>query len=163
LLEKAQRLSISILDEIHRLIYELRPTLLDDLGLVAATRWLVDNILGDAGVRVDFKTSGRERRLSPQLETTLFRVIQEAVYNISRHAQAKKAEVTLHFKRGKVWVGIKDDGIGFDVKEAISSKERPRGLGLLGMKERIELIQGSLSISSRPGGGTEINIEIPTG
>ncbi|HEY81899.1 MAG TPA: GAF domain-containing protein [Dehalococcoidia bacterium] len=163
LLEKAQRLSISILDEIHRLIYELRPTLLDDLGLVAATRWLVDNILGDAGVAVDFKTSGRERRLPPQLETTLFRVIQEAVYNISRHAQAKNAQITLHFKRGKVRVGIKDDGVGFDVKEAISSKERPRGLGLLGMKERIELIRGSLSISSRPGSGTEINIEIPTG
>jgi len=161
-LEKAQALSINILDEVHRLIYELRPTLLDDLGLVAATRWLVDNNLGDAGIAVSFKILGRERRLPPQLEATLFRVIQEAVYNISRHARAKNAQVTLHFKRGMVQVDIKDDGVGFDVKEAISSKERPRGLGLLGMKERIELIKGSLSISSRPGGGTEIHIEIPT-
>ncbi len=161
-LKRLKALSISILDEIHRLIYELRPTLLDDLGLVAATRWLADNSLGLAGVTVSFKTSGREKRLAPKLEITLFRVIQEAVNNIAKHAHARNAGVSLHFKKRVIKVRVTDDGRGFDVEEAISSKDRPRGLGLLGMKERVELMNGTLSIRSRPdGGGTGIDIEIP--
>ena len=95
------------------------------------------------------------------METTLFRVIQEAVSNIARHASAKNAEVALHFKKKAIAVHVRDDGYGFDVDEAISSKERPRGLGLLGMKERIEILKGTLKISSYPGGGTEIDINIP--
>ena len=162
MLKKAQALSVNILDELHKLIYELRPSLLDDLGLVAAIRWLVDSNLGAAGVIVNFKTTGRVRRLDTQLETILFRVVQEAVSNIARHADAKNADVSLHFKKSIIRVRVRDDGRGFDVKEAISSKDRPRGLGLLGMKERVELVNGTLSIRSSPGsGGTEINIEIP--
>ena len=161
-LRKAQALSISVLDEINKLIYELRPTLLDDLGLVAATRWLADNHLGGAGVTVDFKSVGRERRLPPQVETALFRVIQEAISNIARHAHAKNASIRLHFKRSVVSVNVRDDGSGFDVKEAVGSKDRPRGLGLVGMKERVGLVNGTLNIRSYPGGGgTEIDIEIP--
>ena len=162
ILRKAQTLSVGVLDRIHKLIYELRPTLLDDLGLVAATRWLAKNNLEAAGVTVNFKTIGRERRLPSQLETTLFRVIQEAIGNIARHAHARNASVSLNFKKSVIRASVKDDGVGFDVEEAISSKDRPRGLGLLGMKERVELVNGNLSIRSRPsGGGTEINIEIP--
>ena len=162
ILKKAQALSVNILDEIHKLIYELRPTLLDDLGLVAATRWLAEHNLKAAGVAVKFKTTGRERRLPSQLETTLFRVTQEAIYNITRHAHASNASVSMHFKRSVLRVNIKDDGKGFDVEEAISSKDRPRGLGLLGMKERVELFSGAFSIRSRPdGNGTEIDIDIP--
>ncbi len=160
-LRKAQALSINILDDIHRLIYELRPILLDDLGLVAAARWLADNNLRAAGIKVSFKTGGRERRLSPQLETTLFRVIQEVVANIVKHAHARNAAVSLHFRKSVIRVHIRDDGSGFDVQEALSSKDRPRGLGLLGMKERVELMNGTLTIRSRPGSGTEIAIEIP--
>ena len=160
-LRKVQGLSISILDEINNLIYELRPTLLDDLGLIAATRWLVDNNLRAEGVRVNFNTVGRQRRLPPQVETTLFRVMQEAISNIVKHAHAKNASVSLHFKSSVVRVHVRDDGRGFDVEEAVSSKDRPRGLGLVGMKERVELVNGTLNIRSRPGGGTEIDIEIP--
>ncbi len=161
-LRKVQAQSAISLHGIHNLIYELRPTLLDDLGLVAAIRWLVDNKLGAAGVTVNLKTTGQARRLAPQLETILFRVIQEAVYNIAKHAHAKNADVSLHFKKSVIGVRIRDDGRGFDVEEAISLKDRPRGLGLLGMKERVELTNGTLNIQSRPGGGgTEIDIEIP--
>jgi signal transduction histidine kinase len=160
-LKEAQNLSISILDEVHKLIYELRPTLLDDLGLVAAIRWLADNNLKPMGITVNFRTVGKVRRLAPQLETTLFRVIQEAVSNIARHAQAKNADIKLYFRNNVVKVKIGDDGPGFDVEEAMSSKERPRGLGLLGMKERVELMNGTLSIRSRSHGGTDIDIEIP--
>ena len=161
ILKKAQGLSISILDGINKLIYELRPSLLDDLGLVAATRWLMENNLNTAGVKTEFNIMGRKKRLAPRLETTLFRVIQEAVYNITRHAHARNATITLHFTKKTIKVYIKDDGKGFDLNEAISSKERPRGLGLLGMKERVELVNGHLEIKPHSGGGTEINIEIP--
>jgi len=157
-----QTMSISILDEMHRLIYELRPALLDDLGLVAATRWLAEKNLKTVGVGINFRVIGRERRLPSQLETTLFRVIQEAITNIIRHANAKRASIILHFTKGTVRVNIKDNGAGFDVEEAISTKNRPRGLGLLGMKERVELFNGNFSIRSSPGEGTEIRIKIPT-
>ncbi len=164
ILRKTQDRSINILDELHKLIYELRPTLLDDLGLVAAIRWLIDNNLESAGIRADFKTQGRLRRLGLRLEPTLFRVIQEAFYNIAKHAEATSVEVRLHFKKSVIRMHIRDDGRGFDVAEAMSSKDRPRGLGLLGMKERVELVNGTFSIQSSPGkGGTEINIEIPLG
>ena len=162
ILRKAQALSINILDDIHKLIYELRPSLLDDLGLVTAVRWLAENNLETLGITVNLKKPGRERRLPPRIETTLFRVIQEAVYNIARHSYAKKASINLHFRKNSIRVHIMDDGAGFDVDEAISSKDRPRGLGLLGMKERVELVSGTLYIRSRlSGGGTEIDIEIP--
>lgn len=160
-LRKAQALSLSILDEIHNLIYELRPSLLDDLGLIAALRWLVDKTLGAAGVKVSFKVLGQEKRLPPRLEASLFRVIQEGVHNIARHALAKNAQVSLHFRKNGIQIHFRDDGKGFDVEEAISSKDRPRGLGLLGMKERVEQMNGTLSIQSHPGGGTKIDIEIP--
>jgi signal transduction histidine kinase len=101
------------------------------------------------------------RRLSSQIETTLFRVVQEAFYNITRHAAASCVEIGLYFAEDAIRVCIKDDGKGFDVEEAISSKDRPRGLGLLGMKERAELVDGSVNICSSPGSGTEINIMIP--
>ncbi|MFQ5996786.1 MAG: GAF domain-containing protein [Dehalococcoidales bacterium] len=162
LLKNAQGLSVTLIDEIHRLIYELRPTLLDDLGLVAATRWLAENTLETTGVAVNFETTGKERRLPSQLETTLFRVIQEAISNIAKHAHARNVSLMLHFRRNVIGVSIKDDGSGFDVEEAIRAKDRPRGLGLLGMKERVELFHGTFAIRSHPGGGTEIDIEIPT-
>lgn len=161
-LRAAQALVVNTLGEIDKLIYRLRPSLLDDLGLVAATRWLVNDILGVAGVAVDFKTVGRKRRLPPGIETTLFRIIQEGVSNIARHADAKKANISLHFRRGSVRVNIRDDGKGFAVAETMSPKSGIRRLGLLGMRERIELVQGSLNIRSRSnGGGTEIEVEIP--
>jgi PAS domain S-box-containing protein len=140
LLRKAQSLSINIMDEIHRVIYELRPSLLDDLGLVAAVRWLADNKLGNSGVNLQYKVIGNEKRLPHQLETTIFRVIQEALNNVARHAHAKNVIIILSFSIEAIEVRIADDGTGFNVPEAISSKERPRGLGLLGMKERVELI-----------------------
>jgi signal transduction histidine kinase len=160
-LKKVQALSVHILDEIHRLTYELRPSMLDDLGLVAATRWLADNILAVAGVKVDFKTIGRPRRLAPKLETCLFRVIQESINNMVRHAQAKNATIVLGFQKNAILLHIKDDGKGFDVEEAITSKDRPRGLGLLGMKERVALMNGTLDVRSTSA-GTEVEAKIPS-
>ncbi|MDO8578248.1 MAG: GAF domain-containing sensor histidine kinase [Dehalococcoidales bacterium] len=162
IIKKSQILSTSILERTHKLIYQLRPTLLDDLGLVAATRWLVESSLGDVGVKVAFKLKGRERRLPAKVETELFRVVQEIVANITRHASADNVAVVLFFHPGRITVRISDNGCGFDVNEAVTSTKRPRGLGLLGMRERIELINGTIRIDTHPGGGgTTIDIDIP--
>ncbi len=161
IIRKTQKQSINILEEINRLIYELRPAVLDDLGLVPAIRWLAETNLEEAGVLVNFKTAGRMKRLGIKLETVLFRVIQEVVQNIAKHAHAKNVNINLNIKKTAIKVQVTDDGRGFDVKEAMITKDRPRGLGLLGMKERVELVGGRLDIRSGSGGGTEINIEIP--
>ena len=161
ILKKAQELSVSILDELHKVIYELYPFLLDDLGLVAAIESLIDNSLKAAGVKVRLKIEGKVRRLDRQTEITLFRVIQEALSNIVWHAHAKKVNVNFCFQNNSVKVRITDDGIGFDVEKATDASNRPHGFGVLGMEERIQLINGSLSIRSHPGSGTEINIEVP--
>jgi len=164
LLRKAQTLSINILDEVHRVIYELRPSLLDDLGLVAAIRWLSNDKLGHSDVNLQYKIKGKERRLPHQLETTIFRVIQEALNNINRYAHANNVLIEISFLTEAIEVRIADNGIGFNVEEAIHSKERPRGLGLLGMKERVEIMNGTLTIQSNSdNGGTEINVNIPLG
>ncbi len=131
------------------------------MGLVAAVSSLVDSHLKVAGVKVSFKITGKVRRLPPPLETALFRVIQEAFNNIARHAHANNVGVSVRLNKESIIVHIKDDGIGFDVQEAISSKDKLRGLGLLSMRERVELMNGALVIKSSPGHGTEITIEVP--
>ena len=160
-LELAQRISINTLDEIHRIIYELRPTLVDDLGLVSAARWLADNNLRHIGIRVAFTTRGEMRRLPSAQEMGLYRVIEAVIANIVRHAGARQVRINLSFKQRTVAVRITDDGSGFDVEEAIASKDRPRGLGLIGMRERVNLMNGTLEISSSPGKGTRVHVEIP--
>ena len=163
MLRDAQGLSITVIDQLQKLIYEIRPLLLDDLGLVSAISWLIDNSFKTSEVKVKFKTTGRKRRLSRQIETTIFRVIQAAISNIIRHAHAKNANISIHFQKRIIQVQVIDDGKGFNVsKTMMSSKDEPRGFGLLGMRERVELINGSFNIQSHPTvDGTHINIEIP--
>ena len=163
MLKKAQTQLTAILDGIHRVIYELRPSLLDDLGLLAAIRWLSENSARKAGIAIKVKKSGRERRLPFQIENTVFRVVQEALTNMLKHSDCKNALVNINYQTSNIEVQISDNGKGFDVEEAISSKQRPRGLGLIGMRERVELMKGSLNIDSHPeSGGTSISINIPT-
>jgi len=161
LLKTAQKLSTVILDEIHQLIYELRPTVLDGLGLVAAVSSLGDSRLKAAGIKLSITITGKERRLPSSSETELFRIIQEAVNNITNYSNANEATLKFHFKKDSIKVNIKDDGIGFNVQQAMSLKNRPHGLGLLSMKERAELLNGSLAIKSGPGKGTDIIVQVP--
>jgi len=161
LIKKARELSISILDELHKVIYELHPSLLDDLGLVPAVESLIDNDLRTAGLKVGLKTSGKIKRLPPEKELMLFRVIQEALGNIVRHAKARNVIVSFTYRKDSLKIRIIDDGIGFDIEKATETKERPRGLGILGMRERTGLINGTMSIHSSHGRGTEITIDVP--
>ncbi len=160
-LRKAQSLSVKILDALHKLIFELHPPLLDDLGLVAAVRSMLESEFEAVGVKAEFRTQGEVRRLDRQLETAIFRVIQEALSNISKHAYARNASVGLDFGKDAIRVSIQDNGRGFDVAKVGALNDGLRGFGLVSMKERIELLDGTFSIRSLPGRGTEINAEIP--
>ncbi len=170
------------LDNIHKLMFDLRPSMLDQLGLVPAVRWLAETRLEPRGLRVNVNSEpdpdlargeADEQRLSPEIETALYRVIQEAINNIARHAAARNVEIGLSLDDGAASVSITDDGIGFDLAEIslgtirdIDSddfhlSENTRGLGLLGMQERIELLGGELEIVSAPGSGTQVRIRVP--
>jgi signal transduction histidine kinase len=170
------------LDDVHKLMFDLRPSMLDQLGLIPALRWLAETRLKPRGVRVNVITNSSPdlsrgesdpQRLSPEIETALYRVVQEALNNIARHAAARNVEIGIFLNDGIASVNITDDGIGFDLTElsmgAIKDldsqdfhvSENTRGLGLLGMQERIELLGGDLEIDSAPGVGTQIHITVP--
>lgn len=160
-LEEIRDLAIRTLDEIHRVVYQLRPSLLDDLGLVAAVQWLADHYLEDAGIKVLFETVGAERPLAAEAEIALFRITQEAITNIVRHARAESASIAVEFGGRSAAVCIEDDGRGFSVEEIMGLAERDRGLGLLGMKERAELLDGYVKVEAHPGRGTRVYAEVP--
>lgn len=160
-LAAAKSLALETLEGVHRLIFDLRPSLLDDLGLLAALRWYAESRLQPLGVRVHMETAGRERRLAAQVETALFRAVQEAITNIARHAQAENAALSLDYRPDRIVIEVEDDGKGFDVDALASSADDRRGLGLASIRERISLLDGTLSIQSELGRGTKIHIEVP--
>jgi signal transduction histidine kinase len=154
------------LDGVIGIIQNLRPTLLDDLGLVSAIKSLLDLHLGESGVHYFMNAKGvTDKRFRPEVEITLFRVIQEAVMNIASHAHAENVFVLFKIEQNAVNVEIEDDGEGFALNSffqaGINNTKSKRGLGLLGMKERVLLIGGEIEISSEPGLGTQISIRIP--
>jgi signal transduction histidine kinase len=159
-LEDVKALAARTLDEVHRLILDLRPSVLDDLGLVSAIRWYAERTLSGRGtaVRCEF---GEVPRLPPEQETALFRLCQETITNVARHAQATQVLIEVGEEAGEIHVSVEDDGRGFDV-EAASRREGRRPWGLLGIRERAELMGGRAEIVSSPGGGTRVQVIIPT-
>lgn len=145
------------LDEVRRLVTNLRPDILDDMGLVAAIQWYLDTSLSKAGVKSWVESEGVHNRLPAPVETALFRIIQEAITNIVKHAQASITRVKLEGSASRVKVLIEDNGKGFDLQEV----QQGRHFGLLGMAERAELLGGTFNIWSQPGEGTRIEITIP--
>lgn len=150
-----------VLEGIHKLIFDLRPSMLDHLGLFVALRWYAETHLEPAGVHLRMEERGQLRRLAPQVETALFRVAQEAVNNIAKHAGARNVRMVFDCRDGAVRIDIEDDGIGFDMGEVARSTDRRRGLGLVGMQERVGLLGGEFSLDSAPGVGTQISIRVP--
>ncbi len=149
------------LQEIRKMILDLRPTALDDLGLMSAIRWYAESTLEPAGVAVSCRDNGDQRRLSTPLETALFRMAQEAINNVARHAHAKKTRLQVSFGDAKIVMDIQDDGDGFDQQAVVAAADSTRGLGLLGMKERAALFGGEVHIATRIGRGTRVRIEVP--
>jgi two-component system sensor histidine kinase DegS len=149
------------LEETRQLIFDLRPMTLDDLGLVPTLRKFIKEYGDRYGLATRFNVVGQERRLPGNAEGVLFRIIQEALTNVHKHARAKMAEVTMNLQPARVSVVIKDDGQGFDVARTEANLHKNKNLGLLSMRERAELEKGTLEIRSQPGRGTEVKVEIP--
>jgi two-component system sensor histidine kinase DegS len=146
------------LEETRRLIFDLRPMTLDDLGLVPTLRRFIREFQDKSGIVARFHLVGEERRLPGNYEAVLFRICQEALTNVRKHARAKTAEVTLTLQPRRVVAVIKDDGEGFDVAATEARLGRTRNLGLISMRERAELEKGSLEIRSEIGAGTEVRV-----
>ncbi|HEU5215701.1 MAG TPA: GAF domain-containing protein [Gaiellaceae bacterium] len=149
---------VSALQDVRRLAVELRPAVLDDYGLVPALERLTESFAEPTGMRVDFHSALGETRLPGEVETALYRVVQESLTNIVKHANARSISVSVARRGSVVAAVIEDDGSGFDPR-----KVGENGIGLLGMRERLALIDGRLEIESRPGAGTTIVAEVPSG
>jgi signal transduction histidine kinase len=157
--------SIHIIDrtiqQIRNLSLDLRPSLLDDLGIVSALRWYIDRQAQRAGFEAEFIALPQHMRFSPELETTCFRIVQEAITNVVRHAKAKKVSVEIRQAGSELDVTINDDGIGFNPNAVQLRPPNDTSLGLLGMRERVELVGGRLEIVSNALSGTQIKACLP--
>jgi len=149
------------IQELRRLTGALRPIFLEDLGLVPALEMLVKDAQRDLGVEVGFQLDGQPRRLSPEAELAIFRIVQEALSNVGRHAEAGRANVRLTFDLESVRVQVQDHGKGFEPPARITELASGGHYGLLGMHERAQLVGAQLSLDSAPGGGTRISVELP--
>ena len=155
-----QRLVEKSMNTVHRFARELRPPLLDDLGLIPALHAYMKSFTKRTRLAIDFKAFAAVERLEGDKRTVLYRVAQEALINIERHAEASRVEASIERLRGVVRMEIHDDGRSFDVQRVLHAR-RIRRLGLLGMRERVEMVGGTFAIESAPGKGTTIRAEIP--
>ena len=139
-------------------MHDLRPSQLDDLGLVPAIQQLADEGLENLGLKVQVKVRGRKMRLDSVVETAVYRIVQEALTNVSQHANTKYTSVILNFDTDQFKLQVRDSGIGFDARKNLSP---PRGWGLAGMRERSEAVGGVFHLETSPGIGTNIEVSIP--
>lgn len=157
-LGEVQKVADELSRVVHNLATRLRPTSLDDVGLHDAIAQFLNAWSTRTGITVEYEAVGIETvRLGPDIETTIFRLVQEAMTNVARHAKANRVDVVISRQDSHVTVAVEDDGVGFDVDLALASDR----LGLIGMRERAVLAGGKLDIESRPGGGTAVLASIP--
>jgi len=151
---------MSLMD-VRKIIFDLRPMVLDDLGLVPAIKRYLSDFRLQNEHPVEFLFFGQQRRLDSSVEVSLFRIVQEAVTNIRKHAQANNALVKVDALDKKINIYIKDDGIGFD-QDKVMMERSHEGYGLVGIRERVQLLKGEMSITSSPGNGMALCISVPT-
>ncbi|MGC2061839.1 MAG: cache domain-containing protein [Thermodesulfovibrionales bacterium] len=151
------------IDEVYSIIKNLRPSVLDDLGFEAAVRWLLDHHLESKGIKcyINIYNTINNLEFEPQIEIELFRIIQEAIMNISKHAEAHNVFALLEIRENDLIIEIEDDGCGFDPDADFLSDMSSRGLGLLGMKERAGFLNWDLKIRSTPQQGTRVHLRVP--
>jgi signal transduction histidine kinase len=159
-IQSTQRLVRKSVDIVHRFARELRPAVLDDLGLVAALRSFVKTYSRQTRVQVDITVFAGIAHLGNNECTVLYRVAQEALGNVSRHARANRVDLSIRKHGDSVSMLIKDNGRSFDVQKVLQGRKR-KGLGLLGMRERVEMVGGTFTVVSVPGTGTTIRADIP--
>jgi len=159
---RTQRLVEKSVNIVHQFARELRPAVLDDLGLIPALHSFMKTFTTRTGVRASLTAFAEVEQLDTARRTVLFRVAQEALTNVARHAKASRVDVSIRKLPGHICMKIKDDGRSFQMERIIQSRCR-KHLGLLGMRERLEMIGGRLSVESAPGKGTAIEAQIPLG
>jgi signal transduction histidine kinase len=160
-LEALQAIAAQLDADVDYLVWEMRPTVLDDLGLQAALSSYSQNWSKHFGVHVQLHASGMdEKRLTPEIETALYRIAQEALNNIAKHAQASHVAVVLERRADQISLIIEDDGAGFDLQQAFGADDK--GVGLIGMRERAVLVGGTIEIESQPEVGTTVVVRIAT-
>jgi signal transduction histidine kinase len=150
-----------IIAGVRRLSQDLRPATLDRLGLLPSIEWLASNVKDYSSIHVEVVTEGDERRLDPDIELVLFRIVQEALSNVWRHSQATAAQISVMFDTRTICIMVKDDGRGFDVPVSIGNLAKDGKLGLAGMQERAKLINGTVTIASEHGVGTVVTVGVP--
>jgi len=160
-LQQSKLIAETLLKNIHRLVADLRPSLLDDLGLVPAIAWYGEQRLKPLGIEFHLDEKGLKDRLPPTVETALFRIVQEAMTNIVRHAQATQVNVRLVREEGHVTLQVSDNGHGFDPQSLQPSDLHGQGLGLRGMQERASILGGEFQMQTAIGKGTVITIRVP--
>ncbi|MGE5631265.1 MAG: sensor histidine kinase [Caulobacteraceae bacterium] len=152
----------SSLSDVRKIIYDLRPMSLDDLGLVPTLQRYISNYVEESGIYVDFLVFGDSKPLKPVVELAAFRIIQESLTNIRKHSEAKNASVRVEFKEEFINILVSDDGKGFDKSLLkVTKRNDDGGYGLLSMKERVELLNGKFDVKTSPGKGTKIFISMP--
>ncbi len=158
---EARAIAARLLEETRRLILGLRPSALDDLGLVPAIRWLCEMGIVDPATVVTIDADGSGVRLVRHVETALFRIAQEAIGNVARHAAARNVRVSLEVADGVARLSVADDGRGFDPADVFGPAGNAQSVGLLGMQERVRLLEGKMQVRSGAGHGTEVVVELP--
>jgi signal transduction histidine kinase len=159
----SQALLSQSMEAVHGFARELRPALLDDLGLLAAMRSYINAFVERTGIRLQFRAPAAEAVEAMDIahKAVIYRVAQESLNNIAKHAEAKRVNFTIRRVQQRISIEIQDDGKGFDLEQRPPGKT-PDRLGLLGMQERVRLINGEFSIDSQPGRGTLVRVQIPT-
>jgi PAS domain S-box-containing protein len=160
-LEELRQQTNNVMQGIRRLSQDLRPAVLDSLGLLATLEWLASDVTEYSGIKTKVNIHGKERRLPEEVELVLFRITQEALRNMWRHSQATSAEITVEFDESKIKITVSDNGKGFALPKTMGDLARDGKLGLAGMEERARLVGGTLTAKSQPGKGASITIELP--
>lgn len=148
------------LNQIQEISLKLRPLILDDLGLVPTLRWYISKYIERNNINVDFKVFEFYKRLNPEFELTIYRVVQEALTNVARHSQAKNVKIVMKMRNNSLEILIEDDGIGFDFTKVFDDLTTGRGIGIIHIQERITSLGGEVNFQTKPGMGTKIIIKL---
>jgi signal transduction histidine kinase len=153
-LESIRTLADSSVNSIRNIALLLRPSMLDDLGLIPALEWQAREVSRRSGIKVKVTDENVPESLPDAVRTGIYRIVQEALHNIARHSGAKNANITVRHEQDSIILSVEDDGSGFDPK-------RTRGLGLVGMEERVKQLGGRMDVQSSPGKGTRLRVTLP--
>ena len=159
-LQNLRKIARSSLGDVRKIIYDLRPMSLDDLGLIPTAQRFIANFMDETGIAITFQVLGEQTQLKSVVEIAAFRIMQESLNNIKKHAFAKSVDIKIEFCKEDIKMAIKDSGIGFN-KEEVKPGDEESGYGLMSMKERVELLNGKFDLATAPGKGTRVFVAIP--